>query len=338
MRTFKHLSLKERVVIETLLAEKKTVSYIARQLDRNRCTIGREVKQWIIKPTDQYRAELAHFCAQQSHVTKRGKDKINTYYRLKVFVYKGLLNDFSPDQISGSLKDQYPDDPIMSISYEAIYQHIYRHRQSSLGRKLIALLPYKHSKRRNKTRKKGFTKQSRIPDAVSIDDRPNHIENRQEIGHLEGDLVIGIGQKSAIGTIVERKSRYVIMIKVTNRKSETVTQAFARELNKYNELFRKSMTYDNGMEMSNHKWLTQQTGMKIYFAHPYSSWERGTNENTNGLIRRYFPKGTDFNLVSEKQLKTVQEKLNNRPRKCLKYKTPKYILEMELAVAKHRLN
>lgn len=338
MRTFKHLSLKERVVIETLLAEKKTVSYIARQLDRNRCTIGREVKQWIIKPTDQYRAELAHFCAQQSHVTKRGKDKINTYYRLKVFVYKGLLNDFSPDQISGSLKDQYPNDPIMSISYEAIYQHIYRHRQSSLGRKLIALLPYKHSKRRNKTRKKGFTKQSRIPDAVSIDDRPNHIENRQEIGHLEGDLVIGIGQKSAIGTIVERKSRYVIMIKVTNRKSETVTQAFARELNRYNELFRKSMTYDNGMEMSNHKWLTQQTGMKIYFAHPYSSWERGTNENTNGLIRRYFPKGTDFNLVSEQQLKTVQEKLNNRPRKCLKYKTPKYILEMELAVAKHRLN
>lgn len=338
MRTFKHLSLSERVVIETLLAENKSVSYIARQLGRNRCTIGREVNQWVIKSTDQYRAELAHFCAQQSHVTKRGKDKINTYNRLKIFVYKGLLNDFSPDQISGSLKDQYPNDPIMSISYEAIYQHIYRHRQSSLGRKLIALLPYHHSKRRNRSRKKGFTKQSRIPDAISIDERPIHIENRQEIGHLEGDLVIGIGQKSAIGTIVERKSRYVIMVKVTNRKSETVTQAFARELNKYNELFRKSMTYDNGMEMSNHKWLTQQTGMKIYFAHPYSSWERGTNENTNGLIRRYFPKGTDFNLVSEEQLKTVQEKLNNRPRKCLKYKTPKYILEMELAVAKHRLN
>ena len=337
-RSFKHLSLKERIVIETLLAEKKSISYIALQLGRNRCTVGREVKSWVVNPEDRYRADLAHFCAQESHVSKRGKDKINTYPRLKIFVYKGLLNDLSPDQISGSLKDLYPEDPVMSISYEAIYQHIYRHRQSKLGRKLIALLPYKHSKRRNRIRKKGFTKQSRIPDAISIDQRPHDIELRQEIGHLEGDLVIGPGQKSAIGTIVERKSRYLIMVKVENRKSETVTQAFARELNKYSEVFRKSMTYDNGMEMANHKWLTQQTGMKIYFAHPYSSWERGTNENTNGLIRRYFPKGTDFNLVTEEQLKTVQDKLNNRPRKCLKYKTPKFILQMELAIAKHRLN
>lgn len=311
-RTFSHLSLKERIVIETLLAEKKTISYIARQLQSNRSTIGREVKQWVVNPKDTYNADLAHFCAEQVHVTKRGKDKINSHFRLKAFVYRGLLKEQSPDQISGELKDLYPNDPVMSISYEAIYQHIYRHRQSRLGRKLIALLPYKHSKRRNRTRKKGFTKQSRIPDAVSIDERPKEVETRQEIGHTEGDLIIGIGQKSAIGTIVERKSRYTIIVKIENRKSETVTQAFARELNKYDKIFRKSMTYDNGMEMANHKWLTQQTGMKIYFAHPYSSWERGTNENTNGLIRRYFPKGTDFNQVTEEQLKIVQEKLNNR--------------------------
>lgn len=337
-RTFKHLTLKERIVIETLLGQKKKPSYIAMQLDRNRATIGREIKQWVAKPTDKYNAELAHFCAQQAHITKRGKDKIDTYFKLKVFVYKGLLSDFSPEQISGYIKDQYPNDPIMSISYEAIYQHIYRHRQSKLAKKLIALLPYKHSRRRNHSRKKGFTKQSRIPDAVSIEERPNHVETRLEIGHLEGDLVIGVGQKSAIGTLVERKTRMVFMVKIDNRKSETVTHAFARELLKYNEIYRKSMTYDNGMEMANHKWLSEKTGMKIYFAHPYSSWERGTNENTNGLIRRYFPKGTDFSTITEEQLKVVQNKLNNRPRKCLNYKTPKFLWDMELAAQKHRLN
>ncbi|MBD3584049.1 helix-turn-helix domain-containing protein, partial [Flavobacterium selenitireducens] len=184
-RTFNHLSHKERIVIETLLAEKKSVSYIARQLGRNRSTIGREVKQWVVNPKDVYKADLAHFCAEQVHITKRGKDKINSHSRLKAAVYRGLLRDLSPEQISGELRDRYPADPVMSISYEAIYQHIYRHRQSRLGKKLIALLPYKHSRRRNRTRK-GFTKHSRIPEAVSIDERPAEVLLRQEIGHTEG--------------------------------------------------------------------------------------------------------------------------------------------------------
>ena len=335
MRTKRNrLTLSERVVIETLLGQNKNLTYIAKQLDRNVSSISREVKKWVIKPTDKYSAEQSYYCAKEEYLNKRNLDKINTHFKLKVFVYKGLLNDFSPEQIAGSIKDIYPNDPVMSISHEAIYQHIYRHRQSRLGRKLISLLPYNHSRRR-KHRKYG-TKRVRIPDAISIEQRPIHVEKRKEVGHWEGDTIVGLGHKSAIATVVERKTRYTLILYLKDRKSETVTQEMAKHLNNLNPEFRKSMTYDNGMEMTNHKWLTLQTGMDIYFAHPYSPWERGTNENTNGLIRRYFPKKTDFNNITEQQLKTVQEKLNNRPRKELKYKTPAYMLELEINKIKHQ--
>ena len=327
------LTFAERVIIETLLAQKKSILYIARQLGRNRTSIHKEVKKWVIKPTDKYNAELAQFCAKEEYLNKRKLDKINTYFKLKVFVYKGLLNDFSPEQIAGSIKDLHPNDPIMSISYEAIYQHIYRHRQSRLGRKLIKLLPYSHSKRRNK--KRFGSKKTRIKDAVSIELRPN-IQDRKQLGHWEGDQIVGVGHKSAIATMVERKTRYTYIIFLKDRTSETMTKAVAKTLNNLIPEARKTMTYDNGMEMANHKWLTEHTGMDIYFAHPYSPWERGTNENTNGLIRRYFPKKTDFNNITEQQLKQAQNRLNNRPRKVLKYKTPAYMLEMEINKIKYQ--
>ena len=275
------LTFAERVIIETLLAQKASILNIARQLGRNRTSIHKEVKKWVLKPTDKYNAELAQFCAKEEYLNKRNLDKINTFFKLKVFVYKGLLNDFSPEQIAGSIKDLHPNDPIMSISYEAIYQHIYRHRQSRLGRKLIKLLPYSHSKRRNK--KRFGSKRSRIKDAVSIELRPN-IQDRKQLGHWEGDQIVGVGHKSAIATMVERKTRYTYIIFLKDRTSETMTKAVAETLNNLIPEARKTMTYDNGMEMANHKWLTEHTGMDIYFAHPYSPWERGTNENTNGLI------------------------------------------------------
>lgn len=327
------LTFAERVIIETLLAQKKSILHIARQLGRNRTSIHKEVKKWVIKPTDKYNAELAQFCAKEYYLNKRNLDKINTFFKLKVFVYKGLLNDFSPEQIAGSIKDLHPNDPIMSISHEAIYQHIYRHRQSRLGRKLIKLLPYNHSKRRNK--KRFGSKRSRIKDAVSIELRPN-IQDRKQLGHWEGDQIVGIGHKSAIATMVERKTRFTYIIFLKDRTSETMTKAVAKTLNNLIPEARKTMTYDNGMEMANHKWLTAHTGMDIYFAHPYSPWERGTNENTNGLIRRYFPKKTDFNNITEQQLKHAQNRLNNRPRKVLKYKTPAYMLELEINKIKYQ--
>jgi transposase, IS30 family len=324
----RRLTLNERVVIETLLKENRNKSYIAKQLKRNRCTITREVNNWVKKPSDKYDATIADFFAKADYLNKRNKDKINTYKRLKSFVYRGLLSGFSPEQIAGRIKLLYPNDPVMSISYEAIYQHIYRHRQSYLGKKLIKLLPYHHHKRREK-RKFGKNR-VRIKDQVNISQRPKHVELRLEVGHWEGDLMIGIGQKSAIGTIVERKTRYTFIVKIENRKSITVTQQFAQILNTLPKYILKSMTYDNGLEMANHKWLTENTGMDIFFANPYSSWERGTNENTNGLIRRFFPKGTDFNKITIEQLKQAQYSLNNRPRKILAYKTPNEIMNQEI--------
>lgn len=324
------LSLQERIVIETLIKENRSKTYIANQLGRNRSSISREINNWIKKPSDKYDANLAHWYAKEINNNKRCQDKINTYPRLKIFVYKSLLKGTTPELIAGQIKIKYPNDPVMSISHEAIYQHIYRHRQSNIAKKLIKLLPYHHHKRKSK--RKFNKKRTRIKDQVSIDLRPKHIQQRQEVGHWEGDLMIGVGQKSAIATLVERKTRYTIVMKIKDRKSKTVTKEFASSLNNLNKIFRKSMTYDNGVEMANHKWLANQTGINIYFAHPYSSWERGTNENTNGLIRRFFPKGTDFNKISLKQLKEAQNNLNDRPRKVLGYKTPNEKMNEEIVV------
>lgn len=328
VKKHRRLSLKERVIIQTLLKEGKSKSYIANKLDRSRSTIGREVNKFVTQPDEEYDADLAHWCAKEDYLNKRNLDKISTYSSLKFFVYKGLLSNWTPEQISGRLKELYPNNPIMSISHEAIYKHIYTRPQASLNKKLIKLLVRKKTRRRPHKKRRGGG--SKIVNQVSIDSRPKHIENRLEIGHWEGDLVIGKGQKSAIGTIVERKSRYTLIIKLKSRKADEIQKMFSKKLNKLNAIFKKSMTYDNGIEMAKHEIITKKTGIKIYFAHPYSSWERGTNENTNGLFRRYFPKGTDFNKIEEKKLLKIQEKLNNRPRKIIGYKTPNEIMEFEL--------
>ena len=323
-KKYKRLTLKERVVIEVLLQENKTKSYIAKKLKRSRSTITREVK----KLGDNYDAKLSDWCAKDDYLNKRNRNKIDTYNKLKIFVYKGLLEGWSPEQISGRIKYKYPNNQIMSISYEAIYKHIYTHRQASLNLKLIALLPYHKTQRRraNKKSKRGV----KIKNQISIDNRPKHIEKREEIGHWEGDLIIGKDHKSAIGTLVERKSRFTFIVKLKNKKSVTVRKGFVKEFNQINSLFTKTLTYDNGTEMAQHEQFSKQTGIPVYFAHPYSSWERGTNENTNGLIRRYFPKKTDFSNVTEKELKKVQNALNNRPRKVLGYRTPNEIMKMEI--------
>lgn len=331
-QNYHRLSYKERVVIETLLGEKKSPSFIARQLSRNRSTITREINKWIDRGKNArasinvYKADLAHWSAEDNYHSKRGIDKISQHPSLRIYVYRGLLRGWSPEQIAGRIKEDYPDNSIMSISYEAIYMYIYRHRQAKLNKKLIALLRYSKLIRR---KYKGSANRTKIKDAVSIDQRPAHIELRREVGHWEGDTMIGIKQASSIGTMVERKTRFVRIVKLKDRKSQTATHAFKKQVEHMDPIFRKTLTYDNGSEMANHKWFTKKTGMQVYFAHPYSAWERGTNENTNGLIRYYLPKETDFNLVSESQLKTIEDKLNNRPRKVLGFKTPSEMITKE---------
>ena len=329
------LTYSERVKIEAFLETKMSRIEIAKRLDRNRSTITRELSSWIKVSTDKYSAELADFWAKHDYSNKRNLDKIATHKPLKIFVYRGLLSKDSPELIAGRIKLLYPNDPIMSISHEAIYTHIYNQNKGKLKRKLISLLLYSNTKRRTRN---GLKKnRTRIKDAISIDSRPEHILTREEPGHWEGDLIIGPKQASAIGTIVERKTRFVYIVKLNNRKSETVTKAFKKSLSKMDVNMKKTMTYDNGMEMANHKWFTEQTGIAVYFAHPYSSWERGTNENTNGLIRRHFPKTTDFNKITEAQLKEVQDKLNNRPRKVLGYYTANEVMNKEIDKMRIRL-
>ena len=324
------LTHKERVQIETLLFEKRTKSYIAKVLKRSRSTITREVNKWVQNKTDKYDADLAHWNAKDDYLNKRNLDKISLYPQLKIYVYRGLLSDWTPEQISGRLKNDFPNNPIMRISHESIYRFIYLKPQTKINRKLIQLLVRKKA-RRKKTKKKRGTG-SKITKQVSIDNRPRHIELREEVGHWEGDLIVGKNHKSAIGTIVERKTRYTLIVKIESKKADEVAKKFSQILNKLNTIFKKSMTYDNGIEMARHQKITKNTGMKIYFAHPYSSWERGTNENTNGLIRRYLPKGTNFNEVSLDRLQSIQEKLNNRPRKIIGYKTPKEMMAFELKI------
>ena len=328
VKKHRRLTIKERVQIETLLNAKKTKIYIAKTLNRSRSTISREINKWVKNKEDKYDAELAHWNAKDDYANKRNKDKISTHSLLRFFVYKGLLSDWTPEQISGRLKELYPNNPIMSISHEAIYRHIYTRPQASLNKKLIKLLVRKKTRRIPSKKKRGTG--SKILNQVSIDNRPVHIDLREEIGHWEGDLVIGKNHKSAIGTIVERKTRFTLILKLNSKKADEVAEKFSKVLNQLNSKFKKSMTYDNGIEMARHEKITQKTGMKIYFAHPYSSWERGTNENTNGLIRRYLPKGTDFNQISENQLMNIQKKLNNRPRKIIAYKTPLEMMNFEL--------
>ena len=326
-KKYTRLTLSERVKIETLLGEKRSKSYIAGQLGRSRSTIGNEVNKWV-GSRFYYIATFAHECAKIFNETKRNKDKITLNKALRVQVYRGLLGGLSPELISGRLKLIYPNDPAMQISYESIYRYIYAHPQGNLNKKLIKLLVRHKSRRRKVKKRKGH--EAKIRDGTSIESRPVAVEQRIEVGHWEGDLLIGAKQKSCIGSIVERKSRYAILVKLKNRKSKTVCSAFAKKLSKQPLLFRKTMTYDNGKEMAEHKLITKQTGMDIYFAHPYSSWERGTNENTNGLVRRFYPKKTDFNTVSHTDLEKLQKHLNNRPRKVLGYYTANEIYQFEI--------
>lgn len=325
-RKYHRLSLKERVIIETLIKEKRTKSYIAKQLNRSRSTITREINHWIREPDDVYDAQLAHWYAVDDNQSKRIKTKIEQNKRLRIAIYRGLLNKYSPELIAGRLKLACPYDPSMHISYESIYRFIYAHPQGRINMKLIKLLTRHKSRRRKKKARRQI---QHIQGRVSIDQRPTHIEDRIEIGHWEGDLMIGSNNKSCIGTLVERKIRYTLIVKLPDKKSETVTKSFAKSISHVPRQMKKTLTYDNGVEMARHKQFTTQTGIDVYFAHPYSSWERGTNENTNGLIRRFFPKGTDFNELSNKDIKEMQNWLNNRPRKVLGYHTPTEMLHYE---------
>lgn len=319
-KKYRRITLEERYKIDAYVALKKGPSEIGRLLNRPRSTISREIKRGKKHPGGYYQAMQAHMHAEFNNKVKRVDSKLCSNTTLKYYVYKGLLKHQSPEQIANRIKSDYPTNTRMRISYESIYKHIYCETTGRLQKKLIALLPYHKAKRQGGNKRHIYM--GKIPGRVTINERPEIISNREQIGHWEGDLVIGKGQTSAIGTLVERVTRYTIIIPLQTRKSKHVVDAFAAALLEMPKPFLKTLTYDNGVEMSEHKYFTHRTQMPVYFANPYSSWERGTNENTNGLIRRFFPKKTDFNKITEAQLKYAEQNLNDRPRKVLNWKTP----------------
>jgi IS30 family transposase len=322
-KKYERLSLYERFQIEKLLSHKKSYSDIAILLGRNKSTIQREVSKY--GKANYKSLEAERMAVGKSSDRKNGKSKINTCNKLRMDVLIKLGWRWSPEQISISLAENFPQEKNMQLSFEAIYLHIYVHSKMNIKNVLIRQLRQERKFRGNVRR--GKDKRTTIKDPIRIDERPLDVLGRQKPGHWEGDLVMGKDRESAIGTLVERTTRMLIIVYLLAKDATSVRKAFEREFKNIPRHMKLTMTYDNGTEMAQHELFTKNTKIDVYFAHPYSPWERGTNENTNGLIRDYFPKGTDFSTVSKKELKRVQNELNKRPRKVLNSKTPIAVFE-----------
>lgn len=315
--------MKDRIQIEKMLCLKKNLTEIALALNYHKSTISREINS---QPKGKYEAYSAHLTAFRNFVNRKyGKSKITQNKLLMDYVHDCLGKRWSPDQISVSLKRKFPNDKSMHVSHETIYLYIYLHSKKEIKNMLISELRQKRAYRGNVRR--GKDKRTTIKDPIRIDERPQEVKGREIPGHWEGDLVLGKKGESAIGTLVERTTRTIILVPLKAKDSKTVRKAFEKEFRSIPAQMKKTLTYDNGTEMAQHKLFTKNTKIQVYFTHPYSPWERPTNENSNGLVRDYFPAGTDFAAVSKKRLKEVQHELNERPRKVLDYNTPKEVFE-----------
>jgi IS30 family transposase len=322
-KKYKRITLSDRINIQLLLGLKKNYTQIGKDLGFHKTTIRAEVKRCILGKYDALLALIIAFNKASSR--KSNKTKMIQFPALAEYVNKHLGLHWSPEQIHLSLLKNYPQNKQMQISIETIYFHIYIHTKPELRAALIAQLRQKRKYRGNAGR--GKNKRTLIPNPVRIDERPEEVKERLVAGHWEGDLMIGKDRQSAIGTLNERSSRTVIIVPLKAKDATSVRKAFERAFKKIPKQMKKSLTYDNGSEMAQHELFTKNAKIQVYFAHPYSPWERPTNENSNGLIRDFFPKGTDFNKVSKARLKEVQNLLNERPRKVLNMRTPKEVFD-----------
>lgn len=314
-----------------MLAQGCSFGAIAHSLGRSVSTISKEVSAGGCNRY-VYRATTAHKRARRkASKRKLWKRKILLRPLLRRYVQKKLRLRWSPEEIARKIAKEYPLDMTMRISPEAIYSYLYVLPKGELKKELLTCLR-RERKRRHKRKKEGAEPVGRgkILNMLSIEERPKEVADRIVPGHWEGDLLIGKNRQSALGSLVERTTRTTILIPLKNRTAETVRQAFAKEAKKLPAQLRLSMTYDQGKEMAEHKLFTKETDMQVYFAHPASPWERGTNENTNGIIRQFFPKGTDFSKISRREVKHVQHLLNGRPRKVLDFATPYEVFNLLL--------
>ena len=310
------LQAEEREQISLMLSNNSTMMQIAAALNRSASTIGREVYR-NHSPVG-YRAVSAHSQAKKrERDSHRRPSMILSSEQMQSYIYEKMQLLWSPYQISKRMTK----DIGLTVSHETIYQYIYVQTKGELKKELTAYL--RQRKPRRQSRKLETEKRGTIPDMISISQRPVEVEDRIIPGHWEGDLIVGKDHKSAIGTLVERSTRYCLLIHLEEKDAESVRKAFAKKIKELPRDLTKTLTYDRGKEMTQHKKFTMATKMQVYFCDPHSPWQRGTNENTNGLVRGFFPKGTDFNLVTKEKLNWVQNALNERPRQTLEFNTPK---------------
>lgn len=310
-KDYRHLSPYERDSIESCLSVGVSVSEIARRIGRDRSTVSREIAR-NRNGKKSYDARMSDHAAKLN-ATKPRKPRKLLKAELWEYVYSLLKKRISPEQISGRLKVEFPKDELMQVSHEAIYQHIYVMPKGDLRTEVLEYLRQGHKKRRPRAR--GKDRRGSITNMKTISERPSEVENRTVPGHWEGDLIKGKGNASSIGTLVERTTRYTLLVKMKGADASSALTAFKKAFNRVPQELRKSMTYDRGKEMAKHEELSETVKLSIYFADPHSPWQRGTNENTNGLIREYFPKGMDLSKVTTKEIRRVEKELNDRPRK-----------------------
>jgi IS30 family transposase len=315
-RSARTLTLKEREEISRGLVASESMRQIAARISRSPSTVSREIRRH--GGESQYRAAQADRMAWMG--AKRPKEcKLSQCPHLQRKVAGKLARNWSPQQVSGWLKAKFPHNAGMQISHETIYRTLFIQARGALKRELIGHLRTGRPMRR--TARKATNSPVTLNAPISIRERPAEAKDRAVPGHWEGDLLAG-GRTTAIATLVERQSRFVILVKIDSKQSSSVVSALIGQMRKLPMKLRRSLTWDRGSELSNHRQFTVATDVQVYFCDPQSPWQRGTNENTNGLLRQYFPKGTDLSRYSQAELNRVALELNQRPRKTLGFCTP----------------
>lgn len=317
--SYSELSLDERIIIRVGLLQSQSLRAIARQLNRSPSTISREVRR-NRGPDGSYTASVAQQQMKERRQVCRPERKLKHDSELFELVTEMLRDGYSPEQIAGNLRRMFPTHKSNFVSHETIYNAIYALPVGELRKELIHCL--RHGKSTRKPRAGGVDRRNQIPDMVSIHVRPPEVEDRLVPGHWEGDLIKGKNNASAVGTLVERTSGYLMLVKMHDATATSAVEGFSAALNRMPLAVRKTMTYDQGREMTRHAEITQRTGVAIYFCDPHSPWQRGSNENINGLIRQYLPKGTDLSVHSQEELDEIAFLLNRRPRKRFGFRCP----------------
>jgi len=262
----------------------------------------------------------------------QGKSRLTRDDRLRGYVMEKLRKRWSPREIVKRLAAEYPGEKTMRISHEAIYRYIYVLPRGALKTTLIQALRQARAYRRTRKSQDHEETRGKLVAMLSIEERPHDVADRTMPGHWEGDLILGKHQRTALGTLVERTTRYTLLVPLKTKDATSVRKAYAKALRSLPREITTTLTYDQGKEMSEHKQFTIDTGITVYFAHPGSPWERGTNENTNGLLRQYFPKGTEFDKVSTREIMRVQRELNDRPRAVLHWQKPTEVINHLVAL------